>query len=234
MHFQQVGIGDNIVFLHGWGCSGDIFLPVVERFNRFSCYLVDFRGFGKSALPPMDGWTVEDYADDLFKFFVDNHLSSATLVAHSFGCRVAVVFAAKYPSYVRKMILVAPAGVRKFNFIRSLKVCQYKISKFLRRIGLVQNVSKCYGSVDYAACGDGLKNTFVKVVNQDLRCYAKRITAPTLIICGRDDTETPLKDAKILNNCVKSSVLTEIAGGHFAFFVNPAAFSETVRLFEEA
>lgn len=234
MYFQKLGNGSNLVFLHGWGCDGSVFLPVATKLSNFTCYLPDFNGFGQSSEPSSDGWTVEDYANELFRFFGENDIVQATLVAHSFGCRVAIVLAAKFPVLVRKIVLVSPAGVRKFNLVRSLRVCRYKISKFMRRIGLASKVSKCCGSVDYVACSDSLKNTFVKVVNKDLRCYAKRITVPMLIICGRDDTETPLKHAKILNNCVESSVLTEIDGGHFAFFANPVAFAETVRLFEEA
>ncbi len=232
MYFQKIGDGDNIVFLHGWGCSGDIFLPIAENLTRFSCYLVDFNGFGKSAFPPVEGWSVEDYADKLFEFFKDNRLSDATLVAHSFGCRVALFFAAKYPFCVRKMMLIAPAGVREFSLARSLKVFRYKLRKCMLRLGCLRFALDKFGSNDYLLCDVRLKNTFVKVVNQDLRKYAKAVVAPTILICGRDDLETPLKHAKLLNKCIPNSELVEISGGHFAFFVNSAAFASAIMYFE--
>ncbi len=232
MYFRKFGNGNEIVFLHGWGCDGDIFLPIVAQLSDFSCYVPDFNGFGRSSMPPDSGWTVEDYADRLYRFFVENKLFDTTIVAHSFGCRVATVFAVKYPTLVKKLLLVAPAGVRQFNLLRWLRVRCYKVAK---KLCGGRNSSSCsFASSDYRACQPCLKNTFVKVINQDLRNYAKLIAVPTLIVCGRDDKETPLKHAKLLNKCISNSILTEIDGGHFAFFANPNAFASTVRYFEGA
>lgn len=233
MYFEKVGHGNNIVFLHGWGCSGQIFAPIAAKLTNHSCYLLDFNGFGKSPPPPKCGWSVEDYAEELLRFLVSNGILKATLVAHSFGCRVAMVFAAKYPSYISKILLVSPAGVRRFSLVRTVKIVRYKIAKFLCRLGCSQNTLWRFGSVDYLACDDNLKNTFVKVINQDLRIYARKIAAPTLIVSGRSDTETPLRDARLLCKCIKNGFLSEIDGGHFAFFANPASFASTVQYFEE-
>lgn len=233
MYFREIGCGKTIVFLHGWGCSGDIFLPVAEKLNDHKCYLPDFNGFGRSPLPPKDGWTVLDYACDLLDFFKQNKLREVCIVAHSFGCRVAMVFASQHPELVDKMILVAPAGLRKFSFLRWCKVRKFKIRKFLCRLGLSQNLSSRCGSVDYNACDDEMRNTFVKVVNQDLSSYAKTVQCKTLIVCGKNDEETPLKDAKKLQKLIANSSLAEIDGGHFAFFQTPVAFAKTIRYFEE-
>ena len=101
-------------------------------------------------------------------------------------------------------------------------------------MGVCQNVSARYGSVDYNACENGLKNTFVKVVNQDLSAFAKKIACPTLIVNGNNDTQTPLKHAQNLQKLIKTSSLVEIDGDHFAFFHNPQAFAQTIKLFEES
>lgn len=233
MYFARVGNGRTIVFLHGWGCDGSIFLPVVEKLHDCECYLPDFNGFGKSPTPPSDGWNVEQYAENLALFFKMNNIQCASIVAHSFGCRVAMVLAAKYPQYVEKMMLVAPAGLRTFSLKRWLKVRKYKFHKFLCRMGLSHNLSARYGSVDYNACDDGMKNTFVKVVNQDLTPFAKLIKCETLIINGREDTATPLKSAKRLHKLIANSSLSEIDGGHFAFFQNPDAFAKAITYFVE-
>ena len=234
MYFQKFGEGSPILYLHGWGSDGRIFQSVVARLPNYTNYLVDFIGFGKSDKPPIEGWNVLDYAKDILRFLDDQNLQQVTIVGHSFGCRVAMVLASLYPNRVGKLLLVAPAGLRKPSFKRWCKVLKYKMHKFLCKMGVCQNVSVRYGSVDYNACENGLKNTFVKVVNQDLTAFAKKIACPTLIVNGNNDTQTPLKHAQNLQKLIKTSSLVEIDGDHFAFFHNPQAFAQTIKLFEES
>mgnify|MGYP002084306874 FL=1 len=47
-----------------------------------------------------------------------------------------------------------------------------------------------YGSKDYLAAG-GLRPILVRAVNEDLTESARRVTCPTLLLFGADDTETP-------------------------------------------
>lgn len=234
MYFKKYGAGLPILFLHGWGCDGSIFQSVAQNLPNHSNYLVDFAGFGKSEKPPSDGWTVFDYAKDIVKFLDEQNLLQVTVVGHSFGCRVALALGALYPKRVKKMLLVAPAGLRKPSFKRWCKVACYKVRKFLCKLGLAQNVTARYGSVDYNACEHAMKNTFVKVVNQDLSKCAKAIICPTLIVNGNTDDQTPLAHAKKLHKLIKSSTLVEIDGGHFAFFNTPQAFARTIQLFEDS
>lgn len=233
MYFQKSGNGSPILFLHGWGCDGSVFANVVQNLPNNSNYMIDFVGFGKSANPTESGWTVFDYANDVVKFLDEQNLPRVTIVAHSFGCRIAILLCALHPNRVNKILLFAPAGIRKPSFKRWCKVAKYKICKFLCKMGFSQNLTARYGSVDYNACESSIKNTFVKVVNQDLSKYAKKITCPTLIINGKNDTQTPLKQAKLMHKYIKNSALVEIDGGHFALFQNPQAFARAIMLFEE-
>ena len=129
MYFVKMGNGKPIVFLHGWGCDGSIFLPVAKLLPNRKCYLLDFQGFGKTPEPPQSGWSVGDYAHALEIFFKLHNITKAVIVAHSFGCRVAMVFAANNPNLVDKMMLVAPAGIRHFSLARYVKVRRYKLDR---------------------------------------------------------------------------------------------------------
>ena len=232
MYFEQNGQGAPIVYLHGWGCDGRIFLPIVKQLTNYTNYTVDFAGFGKSEQPPLSGYTVVDYAEQLKGFLSEQRLTGVTLVGHSFGCRVALVLAATYPELVSRMLLVAPAGLRKFSFSRWCKVRAYKISKFFAKLKKTEPVAK-YASQDYADCTPAMRATFVKVINADLSFYAKRVKCPVLIVNGREDTATPLSHAKRLNRLISGSSLVEINGDHFAFFRAPVAFANTVKNFVE-
>lgn len=231
MNFWVSGQGqESVVYLHGWGCDGNIFAPVVERLPNFTNYCVDFDGFGKSPPPPEKGMTVSDYAESLKAFLTERSLCHVTLVGHSFGCRVAMVLAAKYPQLVSRMLLVAPAGLRKFSLRRWWRVRKYKFRKLLAKLKLALP-PQSYGSEDYRNCSPAMRATFVKVVNEDLSRYAKGIKCPVLIVNGRSDAATPLAHAKRLARLIPNGELTEIDGDHYAFFYAPQAFANTIKIF---
>lgn len=232
MYFVKQGDGQPVVYLHGWGCDGSVFLPIVNRLPNYANYLVDFNGFGRSDPPPEDGWTVADYAECVREFLLEQGLSAVTVVAHSFGCRVALVLAATYPELVARMLLVAPAGLRRFSLSRWWKVRVYKLSKAIAKFSGRTPTEK-YASDDYANCSPAMRRTFVKVINQDLSFYAKRICCPVIIVNGREDEATPLTHAKRLNRLIAHCSLVEIEGDHFAFFRAPKAFADTVKNFVE-
>ena len=231
MYFEVRGEGEEkVVYLHGWGCDGTIFAPIVNRLPNFSNYTVDFDGFGKSPSPPDEGFSIVDYAERLREFLTEQGLARVTLVGHSFGCRVAMVLAAKYPQLVDRMLFVGPAGLRRFSFKRWWRVRLYKLRKFLAKMKLAPYPKNC-GSEDYRNCSAAMRATFVKVINQDLSRYAKRVKCPVLIVNGRSDEATPLIHAKRLAKLIPDCQLVEIDGGHYAFFYSPAAFANTIKNF---
>ena len=231
MYFEKYGDGQRaVVYLHGWGCDGSIFAPIVSRLPNYANYVVDFAGFGKSAPPPERGFSVADYAEQLHRFLTEQNLSRVTLVGHSFGCRVALVLAATYPQLVEQMLLVAPAALRRFSFKRWWRVRWYKFRKFLAKLRLAPMPVNS-GSEDWRACSNAMRQTFVKVVNEDLSTYAKRVRCPVLIVNGRSDVATPLSHAKRLKRLLSDCELVEIDGDHYAFFYAPTAFANTVKNF---
>lgn len=49
-----------------------------------------------------------------------------------------------------------------------------------------------HSSPDYLALSESMKETFKKVINQDLEEYLDQIKSSVLLIWGENDTETPL------------------------------------------
>lgn len=189
---------------------------------------MDFAGFGNSPSPPQQGFTVFDYAEQTAQFLAERNLRDVVIVAHSFGCRVAMILAVKRPELVNRMLLFAPAGLRRFSLKRWCKTRLYKLKK-----RLCKGRQTVGGSADYQATPNELKSTFVKVVNQDLSAYARQIRCKTLIVAGKQDVAVPYKDAKRLNKLIKNSDFAVVQGDHFALFYVPRAFAEIVRLFVE-
>ena len=160
------------------------------------------------------------------------NISKVSIVAHSFGGRVAIMFASKEPEHLDKLILVDSAGIKsRFNLFKQFKIWHYKFLKKLKKIGIIKRELSNYGSSDYKAMPKELKPVFNRIVTLDLTPNLKDIQSPTLIIWGRDDKDTPYYMAKKLNKNIKDSAIITFEGGHFAYLDYAERFSIIVKEF---
>lgn len=221
---------DVLLFLHGWGCDGSIFSALASQLNSTN-YLIDLWGFGKSDAP-LAAWSVADYAHQLKNFCDKQGLTRFSIVCHSFGARVAVVFASLHPNMVSKIVMVGGAGLKRASIKRFFAVAKYKLLKKLSRWGVYKGKLP-QGSADYQSSSGVMRQTFVKVVNQDLSRYAKQITCPTLLVWGKSDSATPLWIGQKYNRLIKGSALIVLEGSHFVFLERATQFAMIVKSFLE-
>ena len=59
------------------------------------------------------------------------------------------------------------------------------------------------GSADYLRA-DQMKQIFLNTINEDLSSEVSKITQPSLLIWGKNDTETPLADANLMLSKLKN------------------------------
>ena len=205
----------------------DCFNQVASYFmQNFCVHLVDFEGFGKSK-EPKQAKTVADYANDVINLICEKDMKDLIIIGHSFGGRVAIEIASRYPNLVKKLVLVDSAGLkphRKPSYF--IKIWLYKIKKTLNL-----DISKC-GSSDYKVLSPIMQKTFYNVVNYYQDSLLKAINAKTLIIFGKNDRETPIYMAKKLNKNIKNSKLILFDNcGHFPFLEDTYNFIRVVENF---
>ena len=88
------------------------------------------------------------------------------------------------------------------------------------------------GSADYRMATPIMRQTMVKVVNEDVREYLPKIKAETLLVWGDKDTATPISDAKYMESQIPGSGLAVMPGaGHFSFIDNQYQFLAVMRSF---
>ncbi len=210
------------MFLHGYLSSKEAFTAQVEYFSRF--YRVtafDFLGFGGSSRLT-EAFSVDDYAEWTKAVFSLLNIQQPHIVAHSFGCRVAVKLASRNGETVDKLLLTGPAGViLKRGLSYKLKVGTYRLVKKISPAF----AEKRFGSAEYRTLSPVMKESYKKIVNEDLRGCAKKIKNRVLIVEGTEDTTTPLNEARAYLDCLENGELKTIEGGHFAFVQNPLSFN---------
>ena len=227
VQLNTVRLGNNghpLVMLHGWGQNLQSLQPMGELLaTRSQVHIIDLPGFGKSPPPPED-WDTARYADLIYQYLEEQGIESADMLGHSFGGRVSIRLAHKYPQKVRSITLVNAGGLQRQHtlqqslrsqWVRNMRNA-FKISPLYRDALLTWHTQK-YGSRDYLNAG-ALRGTLVKTVGEDLTELAKQISAPVLLLWGEADTETPVEMGHRYHSLFANSQLITIPHrDHFMF-----------------
>lgn len=105
LSFKKYGNGKPLVILHGLYGSSDNWVSIGRKLgDNYTVYLVDQRNHGES--PHDRVHTFNAMAEDLKTFSEDQGLDSFYLAGHSMGGKTAMMFAAKYPEYVKKLMVL--------------------------------------------------------------------------------------------------------------------------------
>lgn len=208
--------------LHGYLSSKEAFNAQIAYFSKFyRVTAIDFLGFGGS-MALTKPFSVEDYADWTKETLTLLGVRNPHVIAHSFGCRVAVKIASKDASYFDKMLLTGAAGVIvKRGFVYHAKVRTYRL---FRRIA-PRFAERHFGSEEYRSLSPIMKESYKKIVNEDLRECAREIENEVLFVEGEGDTVTPISEVNAYLVCLKHGKMVTMAGGHFAFAEYPTSFN---------
>lgn len=227
--------GRCVVLLHGWGQSKAMMEPIEQQFiNAFRVINLDLPGFGASDLP-FKPWGVYEYTAFLKDFLDAINVENPILIAHSFGARLAIIFASLHAT--RKLILTGAAGIKpKRSVAYHLRVRTYKMAKIVFKLpGLnkhQESMSRFFGSSDYRAISGVMRQSFVKIVNEDLTPLLSQITCPTLLIWGEKDDATPLWMGKIMEKKIPDAGLVIFEDDdHYAYWNQSARFNKISDVF---
>lgn len=224
--------GIPLVMLHGWGASSELLVPLGDRLAKagLRVYMPDLPGFGKTPPPPA-AWGVFDYAACVVDYADALGLTQPHWFGHSFGGRLCQILGADYPTRVNKLILADTAGIRPPQGATSAMTSALKgVKRGLAAMGLGGLSEKlagkyraAVGSADYNAATGVMRESFLKVIEQDLQAWAARIQAPTLLLWGDQDQDTPLSDGQRLEQLIPDAGLVVFAGaGHYSYLERAA------------
>jgi pimeloyl-ACP methyl ester carboxylesterase len=106
IHVRVGGKGPAVVLLHGYGETGDMWVPMAADLARDHTVIVpDLRGMGLSARAPA-GYDKKTQAGDVAGVMDALKVERADVVAHDIGNMVAFAFASRNPSRVTRLVLI--------------------------------------------------------------------------------------------------------------------------------
>jgi pimeloyl-ACP methyl ester carboxylesterase len=106
INVRSGGSGPAVVLLHGYGETGDMWVPLATELAKDHTVIVpDLRGMGLSS-KPAGGFDKKTQAADVAGVLASFKITRADVVAHDIGNMVAFQFAAQHPEIVRKLVLI--------------------------------------------------------------------------------------------------------------------------------
>ena len=112
LYYKSYGHGEPVIIVHGGpGFDHRHMLPFKELADYYNIIFYDQRVTGNST-GSADSLTVSvgNFVDDLEALRSGLGLGKITLLGHSWGARLSMEYAIKYPANVRRLLLLSPAG----------------------------------------------------------------------------------------------------------------------------
>lgn len=233
-----------VLILHGWGGSSDSWVAVQNKLTRkgYKVIAPDFPGFGKSMTPP-EAWGIKDYADFVLEFIKKTNLDNFFLIGHSFGGRISVRLASECPEKIKGLILCDAAGIKPKMGFKTKTI--FMIARLGNAIFTPKHLARFKDGMrgifyaflrnkDYVKAKGTMRETIIKVLDEDLSPELPKISAKTLVVWGQADKMVPVKYAHVFNKEIANSEIEIIPKiGHSPHIEVPEKLAEIILKFLE-
>lgn len=212
----------------------------------------DHRSNGRSPATPADGVTMSDLAADANALCRELELGSVDVIGHSYGGFVALEMALRHPEAVRRLVLVdtfpghtpevgeqvmaqvaarqpGPEVFEVLNATEPPSSVEEQRTMFAKIVPLyvhrvdVSVLEAALADVRFSLEGGAVGDAAVSDWN--VADELDRISAPTLVLCGRHDWICPLPQSELMAERIPGARLVVFdESGHFPWLEEPEKF----------
>jgi pimeloyl-ACP methyl ester carboxylesterase len=253
--YLDVGARDGtpLVLIHGYTDSARDWAPIEPLLvSHFRLLIVDLRGQGASSKPDCC-YTRFDFAYDVKLLLDALHVERADIAGHSLGSLVAQTFAELWPEATRRLILISSTGTSFGDISASKDAPGRALPGWLEDVQRLQDpidpdssFMKDWWHVSMAINPEFFSRkqrndaaaiparVWRAIADQslsevDLQGMLPRITAPTLLIWGGQDTLAgPAGREALGRGIAHAQIRTFDSLGHDLFWEDPAAVAAAI------
>jgi len=247
--------GQPVVFLHGFGCSQEMWRLVAPLFeDDHQVVLLDQVGSGHSDLTAYDRGkydSLHGYADDLLEVLEALDLHDAVVVGHSVSAMIAVLAATRDSSRFGALVLVGPspryvddddgyqggfdqAGIDSLldsldsNYLGWSAAVAPMLMGNPSRPELGEELTDSFCRYDPAIAQHFARVTFLSDNRRDLA----RVTLPTLVVQSSDDVISPTVVGKYVHAAIPGSEFVLMSStGHCPNLSDPVQLTTAIKNF---
>jgi pimeloyl-ACP methyl ester carboxylesterase len=219
-----------VVLIHGWGGDERTLALISDRLaTHRAAHRLALPGFGMSP-EPAEAWGTPDYVEFLKAWLDMMKLTEPVdIIGHSYGGKLSIAFGAAYPERVRRIVLIASAGLKPH---RSFKVRLKRLfGRMLRNAAIhtggpvgkwAKKKREELGSEDWKRASPLMRATLSRVLEEDYSQEMKALACPVLLIWGEKDTATPLWMGRAMELLIPGSrLVVHRKAGHYCFLDRP-------------
>jgi pimeloyl-ACP methyl ester carboxylesterase len=248
VRYLETGSGTPVVLLHAFPLNADQWLPQLHRApHGWRVIAPDLRGFrGQDVGAAAERVTMDTYAADVLELMAHLDVTAARICGVSMGGYVAFAMLRRAPQRVASLVLAdtrasADTEEGRARRDRTLKVLEddgpsglarFMIPQLLGRTTLEQqpDLADAVIRLVEASASDGLAAAILAMKQRpDSTELLGSIACPTTVVCGEEDTITPVQDAEIIHQVIPDSRLVVLPGaGHLSNLEAPGAFNDAL------
>lgn len=224
VHYEVLGKGRPVFFLHGWVGSWKYWIPTLQvASTSYRAYALDLWGFGETAHNAM-GYSLDQQSDMLRAFMDKMGIGKIAIVGHGLGALVAFHFARRFqPQNIldRMMVVNCPVDYGDVS-PRLLTSTPAELADWLsnRTPELTSALSDAVKADPraIAASMEGLQSN-------NLLGGARQTNLPCLLVYGQNDLAVPTPTAEKLNLSHMMHSITLESSGHFPMLEETQVFN---------
>lgn len=242
--YLEGGTGEPLMLLHGFAADKDNFTRVAAYLtSRYRVIVPDQVGFGESSHLPNGDYRSEAQADRLHQLALALGIRRIHLGGSSMGGQISMAYAAKYPSDVSSLWLLAPAGVWSAPKSELARLTQEQgrnpliarnEDEFAQMVDFVMNDPPYVPRVILNVMAkERIRNValanhiFGQSVTDSIEERIRDTPVPTLIVWGDRDRALSVDSADVLHKLIPRSQVIVMPGiGHLPMMERPKQSAE--------
>jgi pimeloyl-ACP methyl ester carboxylesterase len=229
VHYEVLGRGKPIIFLHGWVGSWRYWIPAMQSASAsYRAYAFDLWGYGETAKENVN-YSLDEQIDLLDQFMNAMGIGKVALVGHGLGAVVALLYAARHAFVVdRAMVISIPVlGKGVAESTASLDPVELT-DQLLNGADSASSVRGEAAKIDPAAIQTSMEE--LNYIN--LLEISRQMTTASLLVQGIKDPLVPnqaMEDTGDLPSMFHQIVFND--AGHFPMLDRPNKFNRLMKDF---
>lgn len=223
VHYEVLGRGRPLIFLHGWVGSWRYWIPVMQAASMsYRAYAVDLWGFGDSA-KQQTNYPLNRQIQLIDDFLYEMGIGRVALVGHGLGAVLAVLYAQRHPDTVDRVMAVGfPLDETCINTRLRSSTPSDLAGWLLGRSPLTEPVLTDAPKTDQQAIVASLVGMSVTEIHDAIR----RLATPCLLVSGQNDQAVNLPDLEtVLSLPEQTHMITFDQSGHFPMLDESSKFN---------
>jgi len=229
VHYEVLGRGRPLFFLHGWVGSWRYWVPTMQAVSfQYRAYALDLWGFGDTSKHP-DKYSLDSQVDLLDQFMDHLGIAKIALIGHGLGAVVGLSFALQFPRFVDRMMLTGlPLGPYNINPRLGSASIDELIEWLLGKLTGADAARAEAPKVDKQAITLSLES-IEKINTLQL---ASDLETPCLLVYGQNDPAIQQPTIDTLENLpLQSHVIFFDESGHFPMLDEPNQYNRLLNDF---